>query len=135
MKANGKIATDSNAVIAYWSGDSRACVIVDAAVAVFLPAIVLGELMYGAYNSARRNENERSVRLFADQCAVLPVDDMVAEQYAYIRMALKKKGKPTPENDIWISAICVRYDVPLVTNDAHFANVDQLKIINWEPTI
>jgi len=135
LKANGNLAVDSNAVIAYWSGDARACAIVDGATILFLPAIVLGELIYGACNSVRRTENERTVRLFADHCSVLPVDGAVAEQYARIRVSLKKKGKPTPENDIWISAICAHYGVPLMTNDAHFAQVDLVKIVDWEDTI
>jgi tRNA(fMet)-specific endonuclease VapC len=92
---------DSNAVIAYWSGDARACAIIDGATTLFLPAIVLEELMYGACNSVRQTANERTVLLFADHCSVLPVDGAVAEQYARIRVSLKKKGKPRRQKTIF----------------------------------
>jgi tRNA(fMet)-specific endonuclease VapC len=53
-----------------------------------------------------------------------------AEVYARIRMDLKRKGKPIPENDLWIAALCIERGLPLATSDGHFAAVDELTIIN-----
>ncbi|MEM9153339.1 MAG: VapC toxin family PIN domain ribonuclease, partial [Cyanobacteria bacterium P01_F01_bin.3] len=33
---------------------------------------------------------------------------------------LRVKGRPLPENDIWIAALALQYDLVLVTHDAHF---------------
>jgi tRNA(fMet)-specific endonuclease VapC len=132
LKANGNIAVDSNAVIAYRAGNARACAAINGSAELFMPTMVLGELMYGALNSARPTENEKAVRAFADQCVIMGVDQAVAERYAVIRMALKRKGKPMPENDVWIAALCMEYDVTLVTHDAHFNHVDRLRVFNWE---
>ena len=54
---------------------------------------------------------------------------MAAEHYAEIRMALKQKGRPIPENDRWISAICRAHDVPLLTSDWHFAEIPGLRLV------
>lgn len=49
-----------------------------------------------------------------------------ASVYAQIRMQLKQKGKPIPENDLWIAALCVEHGIPLATEDTHFSEVDGL---------
>jgi hypothetical protein len=44
LKANGKIAVDTNAVIAYRAGISEVCAIINSAEAVLVPATVVGAL-------------------------------------------------------------------------------------------
>jgi tRNA(fMet)-specific endonuclease VapC len=51
--------------------------------------------------------------------------------YYQVRLNLKQKGKPIPENDIWIAAQCVDNQWTLVTNDAHFGHVDGLAVEYW----
>lgn len=46
-----------------------------------------------------------------------------------IRLKLKQKGNPIPENDIWIAAICIANGLPLLTADRHFQNIDNLEVI------
>ena len=41
------------------------------------------------------------------------------------------KGRPIPENDIWIAAIALQYDLTLITRDTHFGEVDNLKVESW----
>lgn len=72
MKENGKLAVDTNAVIAYREGVPEVCSFIEGADIILLPAIVLGELLYGAANSARPQENEQAVRKFLEQCIVIP---------------------------------------------------------------
>ena len=94
-----------------------------------LSVIVIGELRYGALNSARAKQNlERVERLIA-RCYVLSIDDEIAEAYARIRLSLKQQGTPIPENDIWIAATCVRHDIALATDDGHFDHVSHLKLL------
>jgi hypothetical protein len=45
LKANGKIATDTNAVIAYRAGVPQVCAIIKAADIILVPAPVVGELL------------------------------------------------------------------------------------------
>jgi predicted nucleic acid-binding protein len=48
-----------------------------------------------------------------------------------VRHELKKKGTPIPENDIWIAALCLEQDVPLLSNDGHFKNIPGLEVVGW----
>ena len=57
---------------------------------------------------------------------------LVAEEYAKIRVSLKKKGRPIPENDIWIAAICVVNEVPIATRDAHLGAIEELEIVELQ---
>ncbi len=128
---SGSLAVDTNAVIAYFSGNSLVCGLVENADTLFLPAVVLGELTYGALNSAQPQKNKQTVYKFLAQTLLIPVDESIAVRYAKTRLALKKKGCPIPENDLWIAASCLEFDVLLLSADAHFKKIDGLKVINW----
>lgn len=92
-----------------------------------LPVPVVGELRYGALNSKRASENLAAVDELVGRCRVLEITATTAAVYARLRLALKEKGTPIPENDVWIAALCVEHQVPLVTADAHFDAVDGLQ--------
>ncbi|WP_310393343.1 PIN domain-containing protein [Hymenobacter sp.] len=59
----------------------------------------------------------------------LLLDESAAEHYAEIHFSLKQKGRPIPENDMWIAAICRAHNVPLLTFDHHFAEVSSLALV------
>jgi tRNA(fMet)-specific endonuclease VapC len=42
---------------------------------------------------------------------------------------MKRKGKPIPENDLWIATLCIERGLPLATSDEHFAEVGELKVV------
>ena len=63
-----------------------------------------------------------------EYCHVVPPDDTVASRYARVRLKLKKSGNPIPENDIWIAAICLELDLPLISQDGHFTLVEGLNL-------
>lgn len=128
---SGKLAVDTNAVIAYREGIAAVCILIEGADTLFLPAVVLGELLYGAANSAQPQRNERAVRQFLAQSVLLPIDESIAIRYATVRLELKKIGHPIPENDVWIAATCLELDIPLLTVDRHFDHVPGLQTINW----
>jgi len=64
LKAVGKLALDTNTVIAYREGISDVCSQVDKADVIILPVIVVGELLYGALNSTKIKNNEKFVHRF-----------------------------------------------------------------------
>jgi tRNA(fMet)-specific endonuclease VapC len=132
LKANGRLAVDTNAVIAYREGVPEVCALMEGADRILLPVIVLGELLYGAANSARPQENEQAVRKFLAQSVLTPIDESVAARYAAVRLGLKKIGRPIPENDVWVAAICLEFDVILLSQDAHFEHIPDLRVINWK---
>jgi tRNA(fMet)-specific endonuclease VapC len=98
---------------------------------VFTPSIVLGELFYGARRSKRVQENVARIEEFAARSTVLTCDTETARRYGEVKDALRQKGRPIPENDVWIAAIALQYDLTLVARDAHFEQVDGLSFETW----
>lgn len=132
MKVSGRLAVDTNAVIAYREGIVTVCTLIEMADILFLPVVVMGELFYGALNSAKPKKNEQAVHKLSTQFVLVPIDEAIAIRYATIRLKLKKMGHPIPENDIWIAATCLELGISLLTRDGHFDYIHGLEVINWE---
>ena len=96
-----------------------------------LPVPVVGELRYGALNSRRADENVVEVERLVARCHILDITLATAEVYARLRLDLKKKGKPIPENDLWIASLALQHSLPVVTRDTHFEWVTGLNRVNW----
>jgi tRNA(fMet)-specific endonuclease VapC len=92
-----------------------------------LPVPVVGELRYGVLNSSRVEENLAEIERLVGRCRILDVTVATADVYARLRLDLKQKGKPIPENDLWIAALCVEHQVRLAAVDSHFDAVDDLR--------
>lgn len=92
-----------------------------------LPVPVVGELRYGALNSTRVDDNLAEVERLVERCRILDVTVATARVYARLRLDLRHKGTPIPENDLWIAALCVEHQVPLAFVDSHFDAVDGLQ--------
>jgi tRNA(fMet)-specific endonuclease VapC len=131
MPASGRFLLDTNIVIALLEGDEAVLSNLDTAPEVFVPAIVLGELFFGAAKSGRPEENTAKLERFAAGRSVLPCDFRVAREYGRIKRDLQVKGKPIPENDIWIAPIAAAYELVLATRDRHFQDVDGLAVASW----
>ncbi|MEH2327702.1 PIN domain-containing protein [Nostoc sp.] len=44
---------------------------------------------------------------------------------------MRLKGRPLPENDIWIASVAIQYNLIFVTRDAHFQEVENLQTEAW----
>lgn len=58
-------------------------------------------------------------------------DEATARMYGEVKAALRKKGRPIPENDVWIAALARQYDLRLISRDKHFATVENLDVEAW----
>jgi tRNA(fMet)-specific endonuclease VapC len=123
---SSRLLLDTNAVIALFRAEPSAMSKLRGANEVFLPSIVLGELLYGALRSDRREENAVRCRRFAAANAVLPCDEQTAEEYALIEAGLRRRGTPIPCNDVWISALALQHGLAVLTRDEHFDRVADL---------
>lgn len=122
---------DTNIVVDWLNGDSSIANKVDKAAAVYLPAIVVGELYYGAMYSSHVQKNISKIKILVSRYEVLPIENGVSLEYGKIKATLRKKGKPIPENDIWIAAVAQQHNLTLVTRDGHFDEIAGLKIKAW----
>ena len=125
---NGRALLDTNAVIALFAGEPELVEMVARKTAVFLCVPVLGELRYGALASARVEQNLARLDEFAKAVTVLPCDTACAVFYSGVKFGLRKKGRPIPENDVWIAAIARQHKLSLISRDTHFQEIDELDL-------
>jgi tRNA(fMet)-specific endonuclease VapC len=128
MLMNGKALVDTNVVIALFAGEPAIVESVQRQLAVFLCAPVLGELRYGAQASARVESNLARLDDFAKALIVLPCDTQTAASYSVVKFDLRKKGRPIPENDVWIAAIARQHGLTLLTRDGHFREIEDIEV-------
>jgi tRNA(fMet)-specific endonuclease VapC len=127
----GKFLLDTNIVIALFANEAKVIQNLQNATDVFLSAIVLGELYYGAKRSAKVTQNLATIQAFAARVSLLACDALTAQFYGDIKNDLRSKGQPIPENDIWIAATALQHNLILVTRDSHFQNITGLTTDSW----
>jgi tRNA(fMet)-specific endonuclease VapC len=128
---NGKYLLDTNIVIAVFAGDPNVLQQLTESTEVFLPAIVLGELYYGARKSTHVDANISRIDELAASSAVVGCNIDTSRHYGRIKNDLRTKGRPIPENDIWIAAMAQQHELTLVSRDGHFNEVDSLSLAVW----
>jgi len=94
---------------------------------LYLPAIVVGELHRGLYESQRPGEGRAKIARLQSASVTVNVDAAPGEHFAAIDAALAAKGKPIPDNDAWIAALALQHGLRLFTTDRHFDLVDDLE--------
>lgn len=122
----GKLLVDTSFVVDFFHGDQDLGWMLEQAHAVYVPVVVLAELLAGARRSQRIAENIRQVEDFVSRSVVLSCDHVTASHYADISNRLRARGKPIPENDMWIAAVATQHELPFAARDAHFDHVDSL---------
>ena len=122
---------DTNALSAFIDGDRAVGDHLASQARVAIPVIVLGEFRYGLSGSRHRATYETWLDEHLPDFEVLGVGTATAVVYATVRIALKKKGRPIPANDAWISALALEHRLPVLTRDAHFDAVPGLRRVAW----
>ena len=128
---NGSVLLDTNVVIGILAKDEAILSRLAETEAVFLPSIALGELYYGAFKSAHPDDNAERIDRLADSAAILHCDGTTALHYGRIKTSLRAKGRPIPENDIWIAAIAQQHGLTVVSRDLHFREIENLPVEAW----
>ncbi len=128
---NGRFLLDTNIVIAIFAKDPSVLDHLAQAAEVFVSSIVLGELFYGAAKSSQAHANIARIEEFAAGTVVLACDAATARDYGRIKNDLRIRGRPIPENDIWIAAIAMQHGLTVVSRDGHFDEVISLAVTTW----
>lgn len=116
---------------------------------VALSVIVRGELLFMAENSDRKTENLDQIQSFIRLFDLYPINAEISQTYAQLKANLlrtfgskdKAKRRATriqslglDDNDLWIAATALQYDLTLVTADSDFTRIQQtctLKRESW----
>lgn len=128
---SGRCLVDTNVIVAFLERDISVRQRFAEAEAIFVPSIAIGELYYGAYKSSRVAANLARLDEFVTRYTVFGCDEVTAVFYGQIKSVLRAKGRPIPENDIWIAAIALQYELTLVSRDTDFLYIDGLPLESW----
>lgn len=128
---SGSVLLDTNIIIGLFANDQAILAHLSETDHIFIPSIVLGELYFGAYKSAHSERNVRRIEEFVAASAVLVCDVVTAMHYGRIKKALREKGRPLPENDIWIAALAQQHNLTVVSRDQHFQEIESLPVEAW----
>ncbi len=100
---------------------------------IYLCTVAQLELVYGAYRSARTQQNLALLSRFFSQFTMLPLDERAARIAGQIRAELAVIGTPIGPYDLQIASIALANNLILVThNVSEFSRVNGLAIEDWE---
>jgi tRNA(fMet)-specific endonuclease VapC len=97
----------------------------------FLCLTVVGELYFGADRSASVVANRARVDQLIEICPLAPQGLDTARRYGSLKAVLRQKGRPIPENDLWIAACALQHNLVLATHDHHFGEIGELRVEAW----
>jgi tRNA(fMet)-specific endonuclease VapC len=126
----GDFLLDTNTVIRLMQGEPEIRERVAAASATCL-SICCGSrvvLRSGEVDSAGSQPGTR--RTLRDANALIDCDLAVAREYGRVNQVLRARGRPIPQNDVWIAATACAYRLVLASADRHFHAIDGL-VVDW----
>lgn len=129
-RVNG-ILLDSSVVVAYLRGRTDIFAFIQPGEKLGLPLVALGELYKGAEKSAHVELNRGRVDALLSRVDLLRPSLTTAKIYASTAATLEARGLPIADNDLWIAATALEFEMPLATRDAHFNRVPGLSVLAW----
>jgi tRNA(fMet)-specific endonuclease VapC len=134
-----RLAFDANAAIDSLRPERPFPVALKAARVLYMPLFVLAELRLGAARSRQTTENGAQVDALARRCKVVIPDLDTIPSYIHVRNILARV-RTVPQSlekreafghDLWIAALCLQFNLPLLTNDGLFDEVTGLEVVHW----
>ena len=99
---------------------------------IYVSAIVVAELEYGAAHSPDYRKNKALYEDFISDFAVIPFEKEYAGIYGEIRQYLTARGQVIGSNDMLIAATAMANDAVLVThNTGEFERIPNIQLEDW----
>ncbi|HEX4046493.1 MAG TPA: type II toxin-antitoxin system VapC family toxin [Elusimicrobiota bacterium] len=126
-----KLLLDTNAYREAADGKPRTVELLRRADEIYVPFVVLGELRAGFATGTVGKKNAAKLTEFlgSPRVRVLFADEQTTHSHAALFAQLRRQGTPIPTNDLWIAALAIQHDLPLLTSDRHFSHLPQLLIL------
>lgn len=97
----------------------------------YTSVVALGELYYGAEHSTNFEKNLAEVNELANSMSVLITDSETARINGRLKHEQRTVGLMLPDNDLWIAATAVQFDLTLAARDHHFTWIARLTLEQW----
>lgn len=94
--------------------------------------ITLGELRAGVLAASDPGVRNRRLSMMGLVLRLdpVPIDDRVAEAWAWLRIQLRERGLRMPVNDSWIAATAIALNLPVVTQDDDYPiGIPELEVV------
>ncbi|CAN5737971.1 type II toxin-antitoxin system VapC family toxin [soil metagenome] len=93
--------------------------------------ITIGELRAGVLAAAEVETRDRRLATLTQALALdpIPIDGVVSESWARLRLLLRDSQQWMPVTDSWIAATALALGVPVVTQDDDYVDVPGLLVI------
>lgn len=113
---------DTNVYSALDRGVASAIMAIKSQTALFLAVPVIGELKFGFMNGNRQAANLNRLNKFIAQnnVDVLTPTTQTTDIYAELSVYCRRTGRSLSNNDVWIAALVLEHNMPLVTFDRDF---------------
>lgn len=129
-----RLALDTDAAVDFLRDDRLTPPPISRVEQIVLPVTVLGELFHGAESSGRPERNRAVIEALLEQWQALLPTIETARIYGRIRAAVFQRTdnlSVSKRNDLWIAALCIQHELPLLTNDGGYDGIPGLAVIHW----
>lgn len=87
-------------------------------------SVSLGELWRIAFRAGWGEARLERLHLLGTQLVVVGLERDVVRSYGELGATLDERGRPIPQNDVWIAATAAAKRAVLLTTDAHFGHLE-----------
>lgn len=121
---------DADWVISFLNGKPNAVELIGklADEGIALSDITCGEVLEGLLTRPSAQRHVAEFQAFTETLDLIAPNLEVAQKYAGLRARLRSRGHLIPDNDLWLAATALTYNLTLVSRDSHFARVPELKL-------
>jgi tRNA(fMet)-specific endonuclease VapC len=132
-----RLAFDSNAAITLLRPERPTPPPFAEAGSLVMPLFVLAELELGHSRQSAKTPDVLSELMAA--CTILAPDRNTISHYVAVRsemlqghtLSSSSEAREGLHHDIWIAALCIQHNLPLLSNDRDMRRVSALDLIRW----
>ncbi len=125
------LAIDTSTFSLLLRGDDSVKELISTTEMVSMPIVVAAELRAGFLHGKKGKQYGPILDDFLSDpsTSLLHITDDTVPLYAELYVYSRSNGGQLSNNDLWIAALCVQYNQPLLTNDKDFDALPQVRRI------
>jgi predicted nucleic acid-binding protein len=126
------VLVDTDVFSYLWAGRPEAAQFADqvAGQVAALSFTTVGELYFGAASRGWGRQRVADLDSAIRPYLILPYSVEMARLWGMLKADVRRRGLTVPDNDLWIGATALHYEIPLLTNNRrHFEQIDRLVLL------